>query len=162
LIGSEEAHPPAEAAIVSPKTPPPPLSTARPATGLAPRPETPGDLRAFGVGFMLLSTLTFFTLMSYADPEPRITWDRSGLFQGVTIEREIQGARYAERIPHNGLVSQALAALLLGVSHMSVNNWVRAGKLQHVKVAGQPSAIPLSEVKRVKQILAKERRLRGR
>lgn len=99
--------------------------------------------------------------MAYVDPEPRITWDRPGLFQGVTIEREIDGTVYAERIPHNGLVSQALAARLLGVSLMSVNNWVRAKKLRHVKVAGQPSAIPLGEVKRVRQILAKERRFRG-
>ena len=100
--------------------------------------------------------------MAYADPEPRITWDRPGLFQGVTIEREIDGTIYAERIPHNGLVSQSLAALLLDVSLMSVNNWVRAKKVGHIKVAGQPSAIPLSEVKRVRQVLAKERRLRGK
>jgi hypothetical protein len=100
--------------------------------------------------------------MAYADEEPRIIWDRPGLFQGVTIEREIGGTIYAERIPHNGLVSQALAALLLDVSLMSVNNWVRAKKLRHIKVAGQPSAIPLSEVKRVRKILTEERRLRGR
>jgi excisionase family DNA binding protein len=99
--------------------------------------------------------------MAYADPEPRITWDRPGLFQGVTLEREIDGTVYAERIPHNGLVSQALAARLLGVSLMSVNNWVNDKKIRHIKVTGQPSAIPLSEVKRVRQILAKERRLRG-
>jgi hypothetical protein len=100
--------------------------------------------------------------MAYVDPQPRITWDRPGLFQGVTIEREIAGTVYAERIPHNGLVSQALAALLLDVSLMSVNNWVRARKIRHIKVAGQPSAIPLGEVKRVRKILAEERRLRGR
>ncbi len=98
--------------------------------------------------------------MAYAR-EARITWDRPGLFQGVTIEREIDGQVYAERIPHNGLVSQALAALLLGVSLMTINNWVRDKKLRHIKVTGQPSAIPLSEVKRVRQILATERRLRG-
>lgn len=99
--------------------------------------------------------------MAYADPEPRITWDHPGLFQGVTIEREIDGTVYAERIPHNGLVSQALAARLLGVSLMSVNNWVRDKKVRHIKVAGQPSAIPLSEIKRVKKILAQQKQLRG-
>ncbi len=99
--------------------------------------------------------------MAYADPEPRIIWDRPGLSQGVTIQHEIDGETYTERIPYNGLVSQALAARLLGVSLMSINNWVRAGKLRHIKVAGQPSAIPLGEVKRVRQILTKERRLRG-
>lgn len=99
--------------------------------------------------------------MSYAAPAPRITWDRPSLTQGVTIEREIDGETYAERVPYNGLVSQALAALLLGVSLMSINNWVRDKKLRHIKVAGQPSAIPLSEVKRVRAILLKERRLGG-
>jgi hypothetical protein len=99
--------------------------------------------------------------MAYADPEPRLIWDRPGLFQGVTIEREIDGTVYAERILHNGLVSQALAARLLGVSLMSVNNWVRDKKVRHIKVAGQPSAIPLSEVKRVKKILAQQKQLRG-
>lgn len=99
--------------------------------------------------------------MAYVDPEPRITWDRPGLFQGIKIERYLEGQWYAERIPYNGLVSQALAAELLDVSLMSVNNWVRAKKVRHVKVAGQPSAIPLIEVKRVRKILAEERRLRG-
>jgi hypothetical protein len=100
--------------------------------------------------------------MSYANPELQITWDRPGPFQGLTIGREIDGTLYAERIPHNGLVSQALAARLLGVSLMSVNNWVRAKKVRHIKVAGQPSAIPLSEVKRIRAVLAKEKQLRGR
>ena len=59
-------------------------------------------------------------------------------------------------------LAYAFAAELLGVSLMSVNNWVRGGKIQQVKVAGQPSAIPLSEIKRVRKILAEDRRLRGR
>lgn len=100
--------------------------------------------------------------MAYTPPPPRITWDRPGLLQGLTIERYLQGEWYAERIPYNGLVSQALAAELLGVSLMSVNNWVRAKKVRHIKVAGQPSAIPLNEVKRIRAVLAKEKQLRGR
>ena len=99
--------------------------------------------------------------MAYVHPA-HIIWDRPGLFQGVTIERWLEGDQYSERIPYNGLVSQALAAELLGVSLMSVNNWVRAKKVRHIKVAGQPSAIPLSEVKRIRAVLAKERQLRGR
>jgi len=98
--------------------------------------------------------------MSYAPADPEIVWDRPGPLQGVTINREIGGTVYAERIPHNGLVSQALAARLIGVSLMAVNGWARNGKIRHIKVTGQPSAIPLSEVKRVRAILAKERRLR--
>jgi hypothetical protein len=100
--------------------------------------------------------------MAYPDPRPDIKWDPPGLLQGVTIRRQLQGEWFAWKIPHNGLVSQSMAADLLGVSVMSVNNWVRARKLRHIKVAGQPSAIPLSEVKRVRQIIAKERRLRGK
>lgn len=100
--------------------------------------------------------------MAYTLPPPRITWDRPGPFQGITIERYLEGQWYAERIPHNGLVSQALAAELLGVSLMSINNWVRAKKVRHIKVAGQPSAIPLSEVKRIRAVLAKEKQPRGR
>jgi len=98
--------------------------------------------------------------MSYAPVDPEIVWDAPGPHQGVTLNREIGGTVYAERIPHNGLVSQALAARLLDVSLMAVNGWARNGKIRHIKVTGQPSAIPLSEVKRVKAILAKERRLR--
>ena len=104
--------------------------------------------------------------MSYPSPEPRITWDKPGLLQGVTIERYVDGQWYAERIPHNGLVTQSLAAQLLGVSLMSINNWARAKKLKHIKVAGQPSVIPFSEVKKAKRVReerqAQMRRQRGR
>ena len=99
--------------------------------------------------------------MAYPNPKPDIKWDPPGLFQGVTIRREIQGEWFAWKIPYNGLVSQSMAADLLGVSTMSVNNWVRGGRVRHIKVAGQPSAIPLSEIKRVRKALAEERRLRG-
>ena len=97
--------------------------------------------------------------MAYPPPEAEIQWDRGGPFQGVTFFREIEGERYAWKIPHNGLVSQALAAQLLGVSQMAVNGWVRTGQMRHIKVAGQPSAIPLSEVKRIKNLLGPGRRL---
>ena len=99
--------------------------------------------------------------MAYSAPPSRITWDPPGPRQGATIERELQGHWYAWRIPHNGLVPQAMAAELLGVSLMSVNNWVRDQKMRHIKVKGQPSAIPMSEVKRVRKILAESGQLRG-
>jgi|SRR5712692_9587960 len=99
--------------------------------------------------------------MSYAPPPTRIKWDGLGPFHGVTIEREINGEWYAWRIPFNGLVSQALAAELLGVSLMTINNAVRAGGIKHIKIAGQPSAIPLGEVKRAKREREQRRRLRG-
>ena len=86
--------------------------------------------------------------MAYAPSPPEIAWDRPGLFQGVTIRRVIEGERYAWKIPYNGLVSQAMAADLLGVSVTAVNNWINARKMRHIKIAGQPSAVPLSEVDR--------------
>jgi excisionase family DNA binding protein len=95
-------------------------------------------------------------------PEPKILWDPPGWNQGVTIERVLNGKRYAERIPHNGLVTQSLAAQLLGVSLMSINNWARAGKLKHIKVNGQPSVIPFAEVKRIKAIRERDARLMAR
>jgi excisionase family DNA binding protein len=99
--------------------------------------------------------------MAYPPPPTRIKWDKApGMLQGVTIEREIDGTWYAWRVPANGLVSQALAAELLGVSLMAVNNWVNAGKVKHVKLGAKKTAIPLSEVKKVRAILAKQKRLR--
>src|SRR2546426_3055859 len=92
--------------------------------------------------------------MAYAPSSPEIAWDRPGLFQGVTIRRLIEDQWYAWKIPYNGLVSQAMAADLLGVSVMAVNNWVNTGKMRHIKVAGQPSAIPLAEVKRIRKLRA--------
>ena len=54
-----------------------------------------------------------------------------------------------------------MAADLLNVTKMSISNWTkgRGGYMKHVKIPGQPSAIPLSEVKRVRRILLKQRRL---
>ena len=97
--------------------------------------------------------------MTYAPAPPEIVWDRAGLFQGVTIRRLIEGEWYAWKIPHNGLVSQAMTADLLGVSVTAVNNWVRAGKMKHIKIAGQPSVVPLPEIKRIKKLLTPRGRL---
>jgi hypothetical protein len=97
--------------------------------------------------------------MPYAPAPPEIVWDRPGIFQGVTIRRFIEGEWYAWKVPYNGLVSQAMAADLLGVSVTAVNNWVNAGKVRHIKIAGQPSAIPLAEVKRIKKLLTPRGRL---
>ena len=100
--------------------------------------------------------------MAYLQSEDRIEiqWDPPGLFGGATIRRRFKGQWYEWRVPSNGLVNQAMAADLLGVTRMSVNNWVRAGKLKHLKIPGQPSAIPFAEVKRVKRLLQKQNRLR--
>jgi hypothetical protein len=97
--------------------------------------------------------------MAYAPPPPDIVWDRPGIFQGVSIRRLLDGEWYAWKIPHNGLVSQAMTADLLGVSVTAVNNWINAGKMKHIKIAGQPSAVPLAEVKRIKKALTPRGRL---
>ena len=97
--------------------------------------------------------------MAYATPRPAIVWDRPSLFQGVTIRRLIEGEWYAWKIPYNGLASQAMAADLLGVSVTAVNNWINARKMRHIKIAGQPSAVPLSEIKRIRKLLTPRGRL---
>ena len=98
--------------------------------------------------------------MSYCQPpEAEIAWDRRPHLQGVTIRREIDGELYEWRIPWNGLVPQAMAAYLLGVSTMAINNWVRSGKMHHIKLQGESSVIPLREVKRIRKLLAGGNRL---
>jgi hypothetical protein len=98
--------------------------------------------------------------MSYVgwDSGPEVVWDRPGFKQGVTIYRTLQGQRYAWKVPFDGVVTQAMAADLLRVSVMSINNWVRTGKLNDLHVDG-PSLIPLHEIKRVKGILESQGRL---
>ena len=71
--------------------------------------------------------------MSY-DERPSVKWDPGGLRQGVSITRQLEdGKKYVWRIPHNGVVTQAMAADILGVSLMTVNNWVRSGALRDIK-----------------------------
>jgi len=98
--------------------------------------------------------------MAYPRPRIQVKWDRPGQLQGVTVLREIDGELYAWRIPHNGVVPQAMAADILEVSLMAVNNWVRAGTIKHIKPKGEPSLIPLSEIKKVKKVLDQYGRLR--
>ena len=86
-------------------------------------------------------------------------WDRRRHLQGVTIQREIDGELYEWRIPWNGLVPQAMAADLLGVSTMAVNKWVRSGKMKDIKLPGESSVIPLREVRRIRELLAGGNRL---
>ena len=98
--------------------------------------------------------------MSYYQP-PIVKWDPGGLFQGVSITRQLEdGNEYVWRIPYNGVVTQAMAADILGVSLMAVNNWVRSGVLSHIKQKALPSVIPLREIKRVRKILLQHGRLR--
>jgi hypothetical protein len=103
--------------------------------------------------------------MAYVQPEDRfeIEWNPPGLSGGVVIRRRIAGEWFEWRVPHNGLVSQAMAADLLGVTKMTISNWTRGigGQLRQVKMPGHPSAIPLSEIKRVRKILLKQRRPGG-
>jgi excisionase family DNA binding protein len=98
--------------------------------------------------------------MAYPRPDIRVKWDKPGPSQGVTVLREINGEWYAWKVPYNGVATQAMAADILGVSLMAVNNWVRSGAMKHVKPRGQPSLIPLAEVKKVKKVLDQYGRLR--
>ena len=98
--------------------------------------------------------------MSYYQP-PVVRWDPAGVFQGVSITRQLEdGNEYVWRIPYNGVVTQAMAADILGVSLMAVNNWVNSGLLLHLKQKDVASVIPLREIKRVRKILLEHGRLR--
>ena len=98
--------------------------------------------------------------MSY-DERPSVTWDPGSPLQGVTITRQLEdGKKYVWYIPHNGVVTQAMAADILDVSLMTVNNWVRSGALRDIKQKTLASVIPLREIKRVRKILLKHGRLR--
>ncbi len=103
--------------------------------------------------------------MAYVQPEDRleIEWSPPGFSGGVVIRRRIAGEWYEWRVPYNGLVSQAMAADLLTITKMTISNWTRGigGQLRRVKIPGHASAIPLSEIKRVRKILLKQRRLGG-
>ena len=64
-----------------------------------------------------------------------------------------------------GAAIYSVVALIIGialcvVAVMTINNWVNAGDLNHIKARGQPSVIPLSEVKKVRKILLQYGRLR--
>jgi hypothetical protein len=43
---------------------------------------------------------------------------------------------------------------------MTINNWVNSRALKDIKARGQPSLIPLREIKRVRAVLAEHGRLR--
>jgi len=98
--------------------------------------------------------------MPYPRPRPEIHWDRPGLFQGVKITHVINGQPHAWKIPFDGVVTQAMAADILHVSLMSVNNWVRLRTIASIKPPGQPSVIRLSDIKKVKKVLDRYGRLR--
>lgn len=99
--------------------------------------------------------------MAYPRDRIHIRWDRDppGPNDGVTIHREIGDEVWEWRVPARSLVPQAMAADLLGVSVMAVNNWVRTGKMRQIKIPGHPSQIPLSEVKRIRRLLTPKGRL---
>ena len=103
-----------------------------------------------------LNLYDYLRAMAYVQPpNVEIEWDRGGprVLRGVTIRREIEGEWYAWRIPWNGVVRQAQAAELLDVSTMAVNNWVRSRRMEDIKLPGEPSMIPLREVKRIRDLL---------
>jgi len=77
---------------------------------------------------------------------------------GLRLSRVINGREYEARVRWNESLTQIEAAAVLGTTLMSVNRWVRSGKLEDHKVRGK-SMIRLSEIKR---ILAERRPTRGR
>ena len=99
--------------------------------------------------------------MAYPRNALWVVWDHDPprSQDGVTIHREIGDEAWEWRVPARSLVPQAMAADLLGVTAMAVNNWVRRGQMRQVKIPGHPSQIPLSEVKRIRRLLTPKGRL---
>ena len=56
--------------------------------------------------------------------------------KGLTIEQRRRGKWYFKRLKPSDQVSQAQAAAILGVSHMQLNRWVRAGDIPDSDVLG--------------------------
>ena len=75
-------------------------------------------------------------------------WDnRPGPDQGITLIRQMHGRDWETWVPPDGALSQIETAAVLGVTLMSVNRYVNAGKLEDRKEQGI-SMIPLPEIKR--------------
>ena len=77
---------------------------------------------------------------------------------GLYLHRTINGREYQARVPWNESLTQIETAAVLGTTLMTVNRWVRSGKLRDHRVRGK-SMIRLPEIKR---ILAEHRPTRGR
>jgi len=77
---------------------------------------------------------------------------------GLHLSRTINGREYEARVRWNESLTQIEASAVLGMTLMTINRWVRSGKLEDHKVRGK-SMIRLTEIKR---ILAERRPSRGR
>ena len=77
-----------------------------------------------------------------------VYWENPpGPDQGLILVREIRGREYETYIVPDDSLTQSEAAAVLGVSLMTVNRYVRSGKLRDDKGEGI-SMIPLREIKR--------------
>ncbi len=77
-----------------------------------------------------------------------VYWENPpGPDQGLILVREIRGREYETYIVPDDSLTQIEVAAVLGVSLMTVNRYVRSGKLRDDKREGI-SMIPLREIKR--------------
>jgi excisionase family DNA binding protein len=67
---------------------------------------------------------------------------------GLYLHRTINGREYQARVRWNESLTQIEAAAVLEVTLMTVNRWVRGGKLKDHNVRGK-SMIRLAEIKRI-------------
>ena len=74
------------------------------------------------------------------------------------LSRVINSREYEARVDWTESLTQIEAAAVLGTTLMTVNRWVRSGKLRDHKVRGK-SMVRLSEIKRV---MAERHPKRGR
>jgi len=81
-----------------------------------------------------------------------------GPHSGLNLYRTINGREYQANVRWNESLTQIEAAAVLRVTLMTINRWVRGGKLRDHQVQGK-SMIRLSEIKR---ILEERRPKKGR
>ncbi len=81
------------------------------------------------------------------------TWyaGNPGPFEGIIVIRTDRfGQRWELRLQRGSFVTIRVAAGLLGVTPMTVSNWLRSGQIKHGRAMGKgATVIPLNEVERV-------------
>ena len=116
------------------------------------------DSNAFTAGKIDINATPASTLVAFTNQFPGKVVGPSALLvsNDGTGEMRYAMTSVSTNVDTKGLRNQ----LVLDVSLMTVNNWVRSGALRDIKQKTLASVIPLREIKRVRKILLQHGRLR--